>query len=127
MKTYFSLFLSFARIASAKCTHNNCVRAVIGVHQDHSVARSDCSNFLEVTVTPPASTVSITLTSVVNATTTFQTFQPAKRQGAAAIPVYASNCLDAAAYASACSCFGVKPETITAPSPVRMNQIKHRT
>ena len=110
MKTYFSLFLSFARIASAKCTHNNCVRAVIGVHQDHSVARSDCSNFLKVTITPLAST-----------------FQPAKRQATGTIPVYASNCLDAAAYASACSCFGVKPETITAPFPVSMNQIKHRT
>ncbi len=123
MKPYFPLFLVFARIASAKCTYDNCARAVMGVHQGQSVARSDCSSFLELTLNPPASTVSVTSTTAVNSTTTFQ---PVKRQGAATIPVYAGNCLDAAAYASACSCFGVKPETITAPSPVSMNQIKHR-
>ena len=110
MEIYVLIFLLIARSTSAKCTHDNCARAVIGVNQDHSVARSDCSNFLKVTITPLAST-----------------FQPAKRQATGTIPVYASNCLDAAAYASACSCFGVKPETITAPFPVSMNQIKHRT
>ena len=116
MEIYALLFLLFARIAFAKCTHDNCARAVVGVHQDHGVARSDCSNFLKVTVTL-ASTVSITVTPVVNSTTTFQ---PAKRQATGTIPVYASYCLDAAGYASACSCFGVKPETITALFPVSM-------
>jgi hypothetical protein len=121
MQLYLPLLFFFIEIASTKCTHDNCARAVMGVQQgiDHQIiASSDCSSFLRTTLTPPASTVSITFTSTVNATTAFE---PVKLLATATIPDYASNCLDAAAYASACFCFGVKPMTITASVSVSTN------
>jgi hypothetical protein len=116
MQFYLPIFLSFIEIASSKCTHNNCVRALMRV--DEVVASSDCSSFLETTITPPASTISVTSTIVVIATTTLH----AKRQAYTTIPDYASGkCEDVEAYASGCSCLGVTHATITAPVPVSMD------
>jgi hypothetical protein len=116
MQLYLPLFLSFIEIASSKCTHNNCVRALMGV--DQVLASNDCSSFLETTITPPASTVSVTFTTAVIATTTLH----AKRQAYATIPDYASGkCKDVVAYASGCSCLGVTHAIITAPVPVSMD------
>jgi len=116
MQLYLPLFLSFIEIASSKCMHNNCVRALMGV--DQAVASSDCSSFLETTITPPASTVSVTFATVAIATTTLH----AKRQAYATIPDYASGkCEDVEAYATGCSCLGVTHATITEPVPVSMD------
>ena len=85
---------------------------------DQAVASSDCSSFLETTITPPASTVSVTFATVAIATTTLH----AKRQAYATIPDYASGkCEDVEAYATGCSCLGVTHATITEPVPVSMD------
>jgi hypothetical protein len=124
MQLYIQLFLSFTGITFATCNHDNCARAVSGIQQGTThlaIASSDCSNFLRTTVTAPASTVSVTVTSIVDASITFG---PVKRQVAGTIPSYASDCVGAAAYSSACSCFGVTPATITAPASVSMVDFK---
>lgn len=118
MQSRLPLFLTFIRFSSAKCIHDNCARAVVGAQQgpdQQAIASSDCNNFLKTTVTPPASTVSVTFTSILNVTNTAQLY---KRQVTSTIPDYAGDCLGAAAFASACSCFGLVSSTITAPAPV---------
>jgi hypothetical protein len=116
MQFYPHLLLPFIGLASSTCNHDNCARALMGVHLHGTTVTSDCSSFLDTTIVPPVSTTSVTITSVIDTTTTIQ---PAKRQEIATIPAYATGvCLDAAVYASACSCLGVTPATITAPIPV---------
>ncbi|KAN0120021.1 hypothetical protein V8E51_002229 [Hyaloscypha variabilis] len=116
MQFYPHLLLPFIGLASSTCNHDNCARALMGVHHHGTTVTSDCSSFLDTTIVPPVSTTSVTITSVIDTTATIQ---PAKRQEIATIPAYAAGvCLDAAVYASACSCLGVTPATITAPIPL---------
>lgn len=119
MQLYLPLPLSLVKVASSTCSHNNCARAIMGI--DPIIASSECGSFLRTTIIPPASTISITVTSVIIATTAFQL---AKHHAYTSIPYYASNCRGAAAYSSACYCFGVKPVTITAPVSVSKTGIK---
>ncbi|KAE9380638.1 hypothetical protein N431DRAFT_498470 [Stipitochalara longipes BDJ] len=115
MQFYLNILLSFIGIAFAACNHDNCARAIMGVHHHGTSVSSDCSSFLEMTIIPRASTISVTITSVINATTTFS---PVKRQEVVTIPAYATGkCLDGAAYASACFCLGIMAATITVPPP----------
>lgn len=69
-------------------------------------------------------------TTVVTKTTTFTTTLPvlAKRDGLAqrqvtvspsSVPTYAGACSGAVRYSSACSCWGIKASTTTAPTPIR--------
>ncbi|KAK4242140.1 hypothetical protein C8A03DRAFT_29725 [Achaetomium macrosporum] len=94
---------------------NNCNRAVTGTRQGllPLASRSaDCSSFLLTTVTPAATTVTVTVDEE-----DFPSPAAAKRDALlegrqvtvvpSSIPNYAGNCVNAAEYVSACSCFGV--------------------
>ena len=95
MQLYLHIFLIFIGFAASTCNHDNCARALLGVQHHGTTVTSDCSSFLETTVVPPVSTRLVTITSVIDATTTFK---PAKRQEYATVPVYAADkCLNAAA------------------------------
>ncbi|OIW30689.1 hypothetical protein CONLIGDRAFT_630639 [Coniochaeta ligniaria NRRL 30616] len=48
--------------AIADCSHNNCLRAVIGDAFPTRNGAADCSSYLRVTVTPPTSTFTVTQT-----------------------------------------------------------------
>ena len=121
MKSFILLILSFISIAVAyvdtACHYDNCLRAVAGTRQGPgqvSTASSDCSSFLQRTITPPATTVTVTTTTTKPPSGT----NNQKRGALATIPAYASPCAGAADYSSACSCFGVTPVVTTAPTPV---------
>jgi hypothetical protein len=86
------------------CRADNCARAVTGTRRGPNfpaTARSDCASFLAVTVTAGSEHVSADVAA------------PTK-----SIPKYASACSGAARYTSACSCYGIKPSTVTI-TPVR--------
>ncbi|KAK3304639.1 uncharacterized protein B0T15DRAFT_249289 [Chaetomium strumarium] len=107
------------------CAGNNCNRAVTGTRPGllPLASRSaDCSSFLLTTVTPAATTVTVTVDEEDLPSPT------AAKRGAvlqgrqvtvvpSAIPDYAANCANAAEYISACSCFGVTGSVTTAPTP----------
>ncbi|KIX07745.1 uncharacterized protein Z518_02399 [Rhinocladiella mackenziei CBS 650.93] len=95
------------------CTSNACLAAVTGKAAlgDGSLRASHCASFLATTVTPPAITVTETLTGV-------SKDEAWKRASVTVcpneVPNYASAC-DEAGYTSACSCFGftaIKTTTI---------------
>ncbi|KAB5566245.1 hypothetical protein GE09DRAFT_1106038 [Coniochaeta sp. 2T2.1] len=108
-----------------QCNANNCARAVTGTRSGKMPAvssrQADCSSFMKVTVTPATSTATSTTTVTVTS------IMPNKRDNLAirqvtvvpsSIPAYASDCSSAAAYSSACSCWGITATTTTAPTPV---------
>jgi hypothetical protein len=127
----FVAALSFVALAAAAaleprvCAGNNCNRAVTGTRPGLlplTERSSHCASFLLTTVTPAASTVTVTVDDEDLPTPT-----PAKRGVGlnarqvtvvpTAIPDYAENCVDAAEYISACSCFGLTGSVTTAPAP----------
>ncbi|KAK3946458.1 hypothetical protein QBC46DRAFT_335899 [Diplogelasinospora grovesii] len=124
----FAVALSFAGLALAgvleqrACAGNNCNRAVTGTRDGlspASVRSADCASFLLTTVTPAATTVTVTVDDA-EPTAAKRDFPLAGRQATAspsAIPTYAAVCSSAAAYASACSCYGVTGSVTTAPVP----------
>lgn len=109
----FALASLNARMGNTGCNQDNCLRAVAGTQRgpDHpATASADCSSYLQTTVTPPPVTV-YTTTTVTLAPT------PKGKRLVPAIPSYASACSGAVRYSSACSCLGIMPATITAPTP----------
>ncbi|KAG9239185.1 hypothetical protein BJ875DRAFT_539007 [Amylocarpus encephaloides] len=103
---------AFATSNPAACNQDNCFRAVAGTRRgpdQTKTASADCSAFLQTTITPPAVTTTTTVTV---------TAAPAlAKRVPGTIPAYASPCSGAVRYSSACSCFGILPTTITAPTP----------
>ncbi|KAF6827374.1 hypothetical protein CMUS01_09028 [Colletotrichum musicola] len=105
------------------CNADNCLRAVRATRfgtATMEIRMSECSSYLAVTETPSASTVYITERNV--ETVTINTRNLNRRDAPTpsptkAIPAYATFCPDAAAYSSACSCFGARATTVTAPPP----------
>ncbi|KAH7320793.1 hypothetical protein B0I35DRAFT_407835 [Stachybotrys elegans] len=106
------------------CAGNNCKRQVTGTRAgllDITSRQADCSSFQLATVVPDAVTTTVTVT--------VEADEPAKFKRAAglayraateiptAIPAYASSCAEPAAYAEACSCWGITATTTTAPTP----------
>ncbi|KAI1135472.1 hypothetical protein F5Y05DRAFT_172161 [Hypoxylon sp. FL0543] len=142
-----SIFVVTALVidAAATCASNECLQAVQDAPTP--LREEDCKSFVQVTITPATSTIfgSVTVTTTTSTTeTTTQTItgsaEPSKRwlqrhevidvllgrakgddgpviTEATAIPAYASQCASSAEYVSACSCIGVFPATITAPTP----------
>ncbi|KAK2005949.1 hypothetical protein LZ32DRAFT_596303 [Colletotrichum eremochloae] len=112
--------------ARVGCNADNCLRAVRATRfgtATMEIRMAECSSFLAVTETPIASTVFVTESSIqtITANTTKTIFQRQAAETAAstkAIPAYASPCLDAARYSSACSCFGATGATVTAPAAI---------
>ncbi|KAK6528619.1 hypothetical protein TWF281_009857 [Arthrobotrys megalospora] len=106
------------------CNRDNCLRAVIRGGFPYGNGAADCSSFLLTTVTPAASSVTVTEKATI---TVFYTQNVGPRGLEARqvtvtpsnIPAYASACMGRARYSSACSCIGVKPSTTTAPTPVK--------
>ncbi|GAB1312897.1 hypothetical protein MFIFM68171_03107 [Madurella fahalii] len=123
--------LSFVSLAVAAvleprhCAGNNCNRAVTGTRPGLlplTERSAHCSSFLLTTVTPAATTVTVTVDDEEDIV---PTPTPARRdlEGRqvtvvpSSIPDYADNCVDAAEYISACSCFGVTGSVTTMPTP----------
>ncbi|KAI1082592.1 hypothetical protein F5B20DRAFT_508318 [Whalleya microplaca] len=139
----FFIVAVLATEATSKCAANDCLRAVQKVTS--SLRSEDCASFVTVTVTPATSTAFSTIRATTTGTTTSTTTEtitadpePSRRwlerhevtdllmgravngpvtAKATAIPTYASLCASSGAYVSACSCLGVFPTTITAPTP----------
>ncbi|KAK4115434.1 hypothetical protein N656DRAFT_775313 [Canariomyces notabilis] len=123
--------LSFVSLAVAAvlevregCHGNNCNRAVTGTRDGLlplTERSASCSSFLLTTVTPAATTVTVT----VDDETFTPTATPAKRElegrqvtvVPSSIPEFAANCANAEEFISACSCFGVTGSVTTAPTP----------
>jgi len=106
LATASSIFTS-----SLDCHANNCNRAVTGTFQGTAqvqTARSDCSSFLQATVTAQGITTTVTTTVVGRISKRALTTVPGKL-----IPVYASPCSDSIQYSSACACWGIAGATIT--------------
>ncbi|KAH6621434.1 hypothetical protein B0J18DRAFT_491716 [Chaetomium sp. MPI-SDFR-AT-0129] len=107
------------------CAGNNCNRAVTGTRPGLlplTERSSHCASFLLTTVTPAASTVTVTVENPPATPTHAHTKRDLleNRQVTVvptAIPDYAENCVDAAEYISACSCFGLTGSVTTAPAP----------
>ncbi|KAF3929658.1 hypothetical protein AA313_de0200648 [Arthrobotrys entomopaga] len=79
---------------------------------------TDCSKFLQTTITPSDSTVYETIIATDTLTTDIPTVtDPAKESPPtpASIPAYAAGCTVSSEYSSACTCLGIHPATITAP------------
>ncbi|KAJ4260458.1 hypothetical protein NW762_007198 [Fusarium torreyae] len=77
---------------------DNCARAVVPGFRGPDVVASykaECNAYLQVTTTPPASTVFVTKS----------------------IPTYASACSGETRYLTACSCAGAAVVTVAAPTP----------
>jgi len=137
---------SLLSVVIADCTHDNCLRAVLGVSYPTRSGLADCNSYLQTTVTPATSTVTVTatestttpktVTETVGATgtdivtsdtttTISQTvYNPqAKRQVTATptfVPPYAYTAChsDVASYTAACFCIGATANTIYAPTPI---------
>ncbi len=136
--------------ALADCNANNCLREIRGTAKvlapDLPSRTNDCSSFMQVTVTPATSYVSIMpgppppfrciaslstsnrRTSTISATATIVLGAPQKRAeqqmaprqvtvSPSSKPAYATACSDVSAYSSACSCMGITLSTTTAPAP----------
>ena len=115
--------LAFASVIEKReCAGNNCNRAITGTRDGLpavSLRSAHCSSFQATTVTPPATTVTVTVEA--------EGTLVAKRDAAleirqatvipSALPTYASACSSPAAYASACSCWGITATVTTAPTP----------
>lgn len=89
-----SLGALLAAGASADCSHNNCLRAVIASANPDRNGAADCASYFSVTVTPTTSWSTITSTPT-------------------SIPKYASACSGSVAYSSACSCVSAVHKTQT--------------
>ncbi|KAL8334386.1 hypothetical protein RB598_008908 [Gaeumannomyces tritici] len=128
--------LATATVAVAgSCNANNCARAVTGTRDkipSLETRRADCSAFMLATVTPATvtttTTISVTVSKSTTSTTTTTTTTTSTTttgildprqvtQVPSLVPAYASACPDAAAYSSACSCWGITARTTTAGAP----------
>jgi hypothetical protein len=108
------------------CTDSKCLAAVTGAGAlgDGKLRASHCASFLATTVTPPA----VTVTSTITGESAWSDWQ--KRASVTVcpneVPNYASAC-DEAGYSSACSCFGfteVKTTTIAPTTTTKTVYVK---
>ncbi|KAK1238085.1 hypothetical protein MKX08_002664 [Trichoderma sp. CBMAI-0020] len=129
MKASIVLYFAAAAMASViertnGCNADNCARAVTGTREGLlpiSSRKADCSSFMRATVTPEATTTTITITVHPDIT-------PKPKNDAnyaavtvypTAVPAYASSCENAKQYSSACSCWGITANTVTAHTPTK--------
>ncbi|KAK3371178.1 hypothetical protein B0T24DRAFT_306605 [Lasiosphaeria ovina] len=124
----FAIVLSFVSLALAsvldrrECAGNNCNRAISGTRpgiSPASVRSADCKSFLLTVVTPSPTTTTVTVDEAGATPLKRDLILEARQvtQTASVLPTYASACSSPAAYASACSCFGVTGSVSTAPTP----------
>ncbi|EHK16144.1 uncharacterized protein TRIVIDRAFT_184567 [Trichoderma virens Gv29-8] len=131
-----AIVLSFVAAAMAGviertdgCHADNCARAVTGTREGLlpiTSRQADCSSFMLATVTPEATTTTITITVDPEVT---PKIKRAANNGSAvtvfptSIPTYAANCDSGAVYSSACSCWGITAATTTAATPTQTEVI----
>ncbi|CAK7230375.1 hypothetical protein SCUCBS95973_007551 [Sporothrix curviconia] len=92
------------------CNGNNCNRAITGTRDGLPVSserQADCTSFLFTVVTPSPLFSTVYIEAATEAVTVIPN----------ALPSYATACSSAAAYASACSCWGLTGTVSTAPTP----------
>ncbi|KAF6833995.1 hypothetical protein CMUS01_06356 [Colletotrichum musicola] len=116
--------LSLASLGAADCHGDNCARAVTGTGPHKTVditsRRSDCSSFMRTTVTPEPFIATVTETVYTDSpprparSTSLATSSPATTSSAT-VPGYASACVNAGEYSSACSCWGITTTVTTLP------------
>ncbi|KAL7926366.1 hypothetical protein ACQKWADRAFT_280108 [Trichoderma austrokoningii] len=126
-----AIVLSFVAAAMASviertnsCNADNCARAVTGTREGLlpiSSRKADCSSFMRATVTPQATTTTITITVHPGITSKPKNDvdYPATTVYPTAVPTYASSCVGAQQYSSACSCWGITANTVTAYTPTK--------
>ncbi|PON22964.1 hypothetical protein TGAM01_v208219 [Trichoderma gamsii] len=126
-----SIVLSFAAAAMASviertngCNADNCARAVTGTRDGLppiSSRKADCSSFMRATVTPKATTTTITITVHPDITPKPKNDinYAAATVHPTAVPAYASSCDGAKRYSSVCSCWGITATTVTAHTPTK--------
>ncbi|KAL8382000.1 hypothetical protein RB595_005997 [Gaeumannomyces hyphopodioides] len=135
------ILLALASVVTAEsCRADNCLRAVRATQ--FPTRLNDCATGLAITVTPSASTITVTAhvtTTVVpvlrrravldtdlrNPRLAERAAHPdadvkvlVERNTNTPIPAYATACADFAAYSSACFCAGATRATVTAAAPV---------
>ncbi|EHA57085.1 hypothetical protein MCOR27_008270 [Pyricularia oryzae] len=113
--------LAFGSVVEKReCAGNNCNRAITGV-QDRpaplSVRQADCSSFQTTVVTPPATTVTVTVEAEGTAVIKRDAILEIRQATSNVKPTYATACSSDAAYASACNCWGITSAVSTAPTP----------
>ncbi|EPE35750.1 hypothetical protein GLAREA_05088 [Glarea lozoyensis ATCC 20868] len=129
MKFSFTLLglLSSQAVASnvfkRACNADNCSRGIAGTNGSppRTSRIADCSKLLATTITPSASTVTVSITTTLPTLLATSTIIVDKRQAAVipgVLPAYATYCKSYAAYTSACSCAGVTQTTVYASTPI---------
>jgi hypothetical protein len=126
----FFAALSFVSVAAAAvaldnraaCNANNCNRAITGTRDGLTPASSrsaDCSSFLLTTVTPAATTVTVTVDDTPTAAAKREELIFGRQVTVvpSAVPTYATVACNAAEYATACGCYGITGSVTTAPTP----------
>ncbi|KAL8366445.1 hypothetical protein RB595_004975 [Gaeumannomyces hyphopodioides] len=135
VKSALAMLATATVVVADGCNANNCARAVTGTRDkipSLETRRADCSAFMLATVTPATVTTTTTISVIVSksttststTTTTISTTTTTgildRRQATVVpsiVPAYASACPNAAAYRSACSCWGITARTTTVDAP----------
>lgn len=109
-------------IEKRECAGNNCNRAITGTRDGLppvSLRSADCASFLKTTVTPAATTVTVTVEAEPSLVAKRDAVLEIRQATVvpSVLPAYATQCSGAPAYSSACSCFGITATVTTAPTP----------
>ncbi|KAK6351317.1 hypothetical protein TWF718_004481 [Orbilia javanica] len=108
--------VSATQLCVDSCNANNCLRALraTNIATRLSQASADCTRIVDVTYTPPASTIT---EYAAGPTTTITDLYDKRAVTSVGLPSYASDCASFYHFSSACSCIGVHPTIHTAPKP----------
>lgn len=98
------------------CNADNCYRAVSGDFRgpfQQAIAYNDCIEYMENSCTVDIINITVTSTILTTITEVFTVGKRAMPTTTFSLPPYASACSNEARYSSACSCWGILPDTIT--------------
>ncbi|KAJ8063089.1 hypothetical protein OCU04_008332 [Sclerotinia nivalis] len=106
--------------AIAGCNADNCYRAVSGDFRgpfQQAIAYDDCVDYMENFCTVDIINVTVTSTILTTITEVSTVGKRAVATTPFSLPSYATACSNEARYSSACSCWGILPDTITETVP----------
>ncbi|KAF7890815.1 uncharacterized protein EAF01_010624 [Botrytis porri] len=106
--------------ATPGCNADNCYRAVSGDFRgpfQQAIAYDDCIEYMENFCTVDIINITVTSTILTTITEAFTVGKRAVATTTFSLPSYASACSNEARYSSACSCWGILPDTITKTVP----------
>lgn len=132
MHTSFRLLLLIAGICIADvdtittpltsgCNADNCYRAVSGDFRgpfQQAIAYDDCIEYMKNFCTVDIINITVTSTILTTITEVSTVGKRAVATTTFSLPSYASACSNEARYSSACSCWGILPDTVTKTVPV---------